>query len=943
MTFRFTLSHTDQDTDITDSLVIDPPDGWEDSVLKLERDENFHSLVEHFEGEFTFYGTDNDVNGGIDFIKEKERDFGPDATIKILIEIAPDDETFETVFEGQLDLASKEEMWDNTIQVGIIRDDFWAKFINRLETPVNLLGKGVDGEDINLYDPVGVKLTSQILNSSYRAVQNAPIQIFMEDDEAAYPFIQFDIWDITISEVKEKITLPSAFNPERPVGLFELTYAGTYEFDIELNFAVMFSDPDTMEASIFNVTGAWQIDLYLQFNDGEKIKFNQTDFGPNTEGTFSSYSRFTAAGTWDLEAGTTVRVYAEVTQILFGFPNAYLLLLGNEDGTLDWSQLTPAQADHPFEAFSSLNTRFNVDAKTIYPESVSEGFLIHDIFAAICDRIIGQNDTFYSGYLGSSFTKARVYPNDGCGWFYVGIKGLQIRLYTLAEKPFFMSFKQAWDGINPILNLGLGYELIDPSAADEPTVADFNDGANLGAGENWQLLHGPLRYAVVLTLFQSSKLLAFEIDGGVEGATYEIGWDITLDDSLGTRIALWNAALTETTSQLILRSAGNHQGTVSLIPGFIPKYVTFSSGSIGGGEWHIHPFTFDVTLPDSSNTIQVIRVEEKSHFYDDSSTSVDFSNVLNITKNYDHEHQFNQVEIGYHKWNAEDVSGLDDPQTKHVYASRFKKIGQKISLLSHWIAASLTIEVTRRTTREKSADYKYDNDTFIIAVNPVPTDVSPETSPDYVDFAPELDENFSSVDNLQNSSTRYNLRLTPARNLLRWINYLSGCLQEYLSSTFRFSSGEGNFDMESVMIDSSPDCQDRADNEGDQLSEKENIPVSSDYLFIPEPLNITGLPMEWEDYKALRASKNKAIGISQGNSEFAKCFIKTLDYNIVSSQADLVVWPKERFEIKIIETGPNMSCALSQDSGGGDEIFHILLETGDSLITEDNGLVLVED
>src|SRR5690606_40654009 len=102
---------------------------------------------------------------------------------------------------------------------------------------------------------------------------------------------------------------------------------------------------------------------------------------------------------------------------------------------------------------------------------------------------------------------------------------------------------------------------------------------------------------------------------------------------------------------------------------------------------------------------------------------------------------------------------------KHTYSSIFQRIGQKITLLSRFIAAGLTIEVTRRTTREKSADYKYDNDTFIIALNPNTIDIDPETSPDLTDFQPEFDENFTSVSNLQNSDSRYNLRLTPARNL----------------------------------------------------------------------------------------------------------------------------------------------------------------------------------
>src|SRR5690606_26263727 len=158
----------------------------------------------------------------------------------------------------------------------------------------------------------------------------------------------------------------------------------------------------------------------------------------------------------------------------------------------------------------------------------------------------------------------------------------------------------------------------------------------------------------------------------------------------------------DSVSQLMVTNSGEHDTTVHLTPDFIPKYVTFRTAAVGGNEvtWKVQKFvTMTVTLPDS-NPIEVLRIEEKSHWYDDSETSVDLSFVQNITKVYDREHQFNQVEIGYQKWNAEDVSGIDDPQTKHTYSSIFQRIGQKITLFSRFIAAGLTIEVPRRTTRE---------------------------------------------------------------------------------------------------------------------------------------------------------------------------------------------------------------------------------------------------
>src|SRR5690606_12171926 len=120
--------------------------------------------------------------------------------------------------------------------------------------------------------------------------------------------------------------------------------------------------------------------------------------------------------------------------------------------------------------------------------------------------------------------------------------------------------------------------------------------------------------------------------------------------------------------------------------------------------------------------------------------------------------------------------------------TRFKGAGKDIPIRSGFIAASLTIETTRRTTIKKSSDYKYDNDTFIITINP--EELSPES------YNPELDENFDSVDNLLYSDSRYNLILTPLRNLLRWMDYLTIGLQSYLDSSIKFQSGEGNFDMQ---------------------------------------------------------------------------------------------------------------------------------------------------
>jgi hypothetical protein len=279
--------------------------------------------------------------------------------------------------------------------------------------------------------------------------------------------------------------------------------------------------------------------------------------------------------------------------------------------------------------------------------------------------------------------------------------------------------------------------------------------------------------------------------------------------------------------------------------------------------WNSANAIFNLSLTyDVIDGVEVIRIEPLEQVFN-ASISVNISDVREIMAEYDNASIFNKIEIGYNKWQSEDVSGIDDPQTKHTYSTRYEKSiitdketpGGEIKLLSNFIAASLCIEVTRRQSIKQSVDYKYDNEIFIIAINA--DDVSPDR------YMPELNENFTTITNLFNSNTRYNLRLTPARNLLRWINHLNGCLQKYLTSTYKFNSAEGNYAMTSTMTADGCD----GDNNGVLLSEKQNISPTTNYIHLPDIYSVE-IDLSWDDYKTIRSNRNKAIGISQTETNF---------------------------------------------------------------------------
>lgn len=726
--YRFTLSHD------SGSQVISEPEGWRDIKLTLERDKDFHSLIELFETALRFYGSNGEHDGGMDYIDNIDSVFGPDAQVSMLCEISTDGGyNFEYLFLGLLDMQAKKRIDSRRIEVPVIRDGFWARFKNRYDTPVDLMSEtDEDGNTIESGNPVDFTLTSQKIQK--KTLSEMEQSFAFDPSITTADYVQFD-WDvIKLDEIEEKYTLPTDKNPDLPVGLLILKEAGEYAFDI----SVIFSDfnisgtggiGDPFVYSFFDLNG--RMDVFFQKNSEAPIAFTRTDDSIGGKG----YSTFTFSDTIDIGVGDEIRLYG-VPLINFNGPDTLILIGTNTD-------IIPDEL-LGFTFPSGLESHISIIAQTTYVNTIAEGFFLHDAGALIANRIIAKTNSFYSEYLGGINTRERSYDADGCEWHYALLRGLQIRQYELTDKPFSISFKQWWEGANPIFCLGLTYDNID-----------------------------------------------------------QVGDD------------------------------------------------------------------------------QVIRVEHKSYFYDtDPVIYLDFVN--NIVESNDKDMTFKKVKGGYKKWQSEDISGIDDVQTVHEYALLFKTIGTDLIIESDFIAGSLPIETTRRTTKEKSADYKYDNDTFIISLNPNP-EGSPET------FVPELDENFDEITGLLNPETRYNTRLSPARNILRWSSYIFGCVQKYLDSVLKFNRGEGNYDMSSTFGPSEDNTCPGFYNAA--LSEKQNIPVTNDYLFQPILLDFK-FPLSFEDYKLIRDNRTKAIAVSESDTDHAICFIKKLEYDINNSLGTFTVWKR---------------------------------------------------
>lgn len=311
----------------------------------------------------------------------------------------------------------------------------------------------------------------------------------------------------------------------------------------------------------------------------------------------------------------------------------------------------------------------------------------------------------------------------------------------------------------------------------------------------------------------------------------------------------------------------------------------------------IHPLFFLGLGYGVYNGIDCIIIDHLASFFDASDISVNLSNIRQISREYDVSKLYNQVETGFVKWQSEATAGIDDPQTKRSWSLSPAKHDQLLRVFSEAITASIAIESTRRKTIEKSEDYKYDNEPFIIAIDD--TTVSPDR------FLPELDENFSSITGLENSDFRYNLIHTPLRILLRWAKWWNGCLQKVQNSVVRFTSGEGNYAMESDYNCSGGDpclavlC--------DNLSESADINLSTygqnfGFLHLPLLYTIEVINFTWDEYLAIRNNRDLAIGISQTLDNYRRFFIKELTYDICKGKARIVAWPYDETPIDVVDT-----------------------------------------
>lgn len=481
---RFTIGHSSLSGG---SLVVENPIGWKEVVLSLERDKDYHSLVEYFKGNFMWYGE------GMKALKQIETDYGINAVVTLTIDVSFKTDVYTNLFQGTIKLPQLEEIIiadreHYKMTAPIIKDDFWTKFINRIESDVNLeAAVDLDGDARTAINKIVLPMPSQKMRLAFSGALTEDLNILL-DGTSPYYFSQItstsddDGWSLdnvmqltvnpgALDEILDRYNLPTlqygGFNVliPLPTPTFKAKYSGSYNFQ-SLRFTTFGFDSAggianetqaSLQQKYFNTSST--LEVCLKVGSVEYI-LTPTDYSsilgtrPYINGSNPALTDITCrwtvweytGGAIDISLGDEITFYARILNLnpgsVAGATHGYAVL-GNGNSNHDivvspgWVEFAPLLTDPASEC--------ELTADTVYEDTSTDAYLIKDAAESIVSKIVGQNAAVKSDYLDTEKGYNAIF------------RGKHLRGYDFSTKQFSMNFKEWWEGANPLLFLGLGY------------------------------------------------------------------------------------------------------------------------------------------------------------------------------------------------------------------------------------------------------------------------------------------------------------------------------------------------------------------------------------------------------------------------------------------------------------------------------------------------------
>jgi hypothetical protein len=384
------------------------PIGWDRVKFTLRRAQNDSGYDFTFSDSLEFDGLAAQI-----VRKAYQADF-IDAYVPILIEHCQG-----WTYNGVLNFSLYKEK-AHSIAVGIKESSFSNLFTNRYETPVDLSkAAGLEGNTLTAITPIMLPLHSKeiFFTAQYKINPLLKDYTFFEDELASVPPFQ-----IITSDIDEALE-PGSYDLNNP-----LFYSG-------------FTYPAGVAVRTIRIKG--------------RIKFAQSSVGPLVAvppvyirlGVFGVQSEtiYTVIDSTPLPTsplGGTTNVDYSFDQV-FSFPpdsNFFVQVIGSR-GVFSWD-----------DQLSFLT----MDEASIFPPSTAKAYLVYEALNRILESVTGQTDVLRSNFLGRLDSIPLTYGADGVGALTALTNGFALRQF--ADKPVVSSFKEVFEGLNAIYNLGFRIE-----------------------------------------------------------------------------------------------------------------------------------------------------------------------------------------------------------------------------------------------------------------------------------------------------------------------------------------------------------------------------------------------------------------------------------------------------------------------------------------------------
>jgi len=210
-----------------------------------------------------------------------------------------------------------------------------------------------------------------------------------------------------------------------------------------------------------------------------------------------------------------------------------------------------------------------------------------------------------------------------------------------------------------------------------------------------------------------------------------------------------------------------------------------------------------------------IRIEEMAYFFDNN-VVLDLSERVSeeeIGKEVLPEWAYAIVKTGYKKFENEIQNAIFEFNSKQEYATVIKSLSSRnntLDIVSDFRADSNGINILRdKFQDEDSEDVKGDDEIFVV-------DLVRDLS---VDFKARTSENFDEVSGLISAGNYFNLRYTPARNMIRHGSRIRAALERNLNTYLTFQAGDKIVSLTTRMDTEAEDVEEMSDILIDDLEE----------------------------------------------------------------------------------------------------------------------------